>query len=597
MASAAPDLTVRGEAVERVYGNFNERRFVVNRRYQRKLIWTIDEKQEFIDSIIRGFPVPLILLAENANREGNDLEIIDGMQRLDAVVSFIENHYPVHGTYFDLETMAVTKELLDSGKLQQQQPKMDRKLCVDIASYLVPLSIYEFADEQAVDTVFRRINSGGRQLSRQELRAAGATGHFATVVRKLAAKVRGDDSFSDILRLNEMQKISITNKDLGYGIDVDTLFWVANGILSRDNVRKSQDEELIADIVSYMVYDDPVASRIEFLDDYYQEKDGDDTSAKRHADIENFVQKRSSELVVLDFIRVLDQIKIVLARSGETFNQLFFSEKQDNPVPRYFQTVFLALYDLIVVQGLQISDRDAFIDGARNSADHINVQGGGGRWGADNRMKAVEAATGMYQKYFVPATEMDPAKVLWITQLQNLLSQSYTEQSAYDFKQGFFNLAPTPTFDEESFEKILKTLVGIANLGRDRIGYVLVGVAETAETAARIEELFKINALAYENFWITGVDHECQVLGKSADQMFQFVVDRVRSSNISEPLRSYIASNIKPVRYYDKTVYVFETRGMPEPSLYGDDYYVRSGAQLEKLQAADFPQLFKRYQV
>lgn len=72
MASAAPDLIVRGEAVERVYGNFNERRYVVNRRYQRKLIWTIEEKQNFIDSIIKGFPVPLILLAESATREGND---------------------------------------------------------------------------------------------------------------------------------------------------------------------------------------------------------------------------------------------------------------------------------------------------------------------------------------------------------------------------------------------------------------------------------------------------------------------------------------------------------------------------------------------
>ncbi|MGB3320536.1 MAG: DUF262 domain-containing protein [Sphingopyxis granuli] len=595
MASTAPDLTVRGEAVERVYGNFNERRFVVNRRYQRKLIWTIAEKQEFIDSIIQGFPVPLILLAESANREGNDLEIIDGMQRLDAVVSFIENRYPVHGMYFDLETMAVTKELLDSGKIQQQQPKMDRKVCVDIASYLVPLSIYEFADEQAVDTVFRRINSGGRQLSRQELRSAGATGHFATVVRKLAAKVRGDDSFSDILRLNEMQNISITNKDLSYGIDVDNLFWVSNGILSRDNVRKSQDEELIADIVSYMVYDDPVSSRTEFLDDYYQEKDGDDTSAKRHGEIENFVQKRSEDLIVIDFIRVLDQIKIVLAKSGESFNHLFFSDKQDNPVPRYFQTVFLALYDLIVVQGLQIGDRDAFIDGVRNSADHINVQGGGGRWGADNRMKAIEAATGMYQKFFVLATEMDPAKILWITQLQNLLSQSYTEQSAYDFKQGFFNLAHTPAFDEESFEKILKTLVSIANLGRDRVGYVLVGVAENAETAARVEDIFKVKSLPYESFWITGVDHECAALGKNPDQLFQYIVDRVRHSNISEPLRSYIASNIKPVRYFDKTVYVFETKGMPEPSLYENDYYARVGAQIEKLKPADFPQLFKRY--
>lgn len=134
MASAAPDLTVRGEAIERVYGNFVDRRFVVNRRYQRKLIWTIEEKQAFIDSVLRGFPVPLILLAESKNREGNDLEIIDGMQRLDAVVSFIENRYPVAGTYFDLETMAVTKALMDSGKLAQAEPKMDRDKCVGIAS-------------------------------------------------------------------------------------------------------------------------------------------------------------------------------------------------------------------------------------------------------------------------------------------------------------------------------------------------------------------------------------------------------------------------------------------------------------------------------
>jgi uncharacterized protein with ParB-like and HNH nuclease domain len=152
MATAAPDLTVRGEAIERVYGNFSERRYVVNRRYQRKLIWTIEEKQAFIDSILRGFPVPLILLAESTSREGNDLEIIDGMQRLDAIVSFIENRYSVGGQYFDLETMAVTKALMDSAQLAQNDPKMARDKCVRIASYLIPLSIYEFADEDAVDT-------------------------------------------------------------------------------------------------------------------------------------------------------------------------------------------------------------------------------------------------------------------------------------------------------------------------------------------------------------------------------------------------------------------------------------------------------------
>jgi uncharacterized protein with ParB-like and HNH nuclease domain len=39
-------------------------RLVVNRRYQRKLVWSIEEKQAFIDSIVRGFPVPMFLFAE-----------------------------------------------------------------------------------------------------------------------------------------------------------------------------------------------------------------------------------------------------------------------------------------------------------------------------------------------------------------------------------------------------------------------------------------------------------------------------------------------------------------------------------------------------
>ena len=96
----AVDLTVKGEPVERVFGNFVENRFLVNRRYQRKLIWTLDEKRNFIDSLIKGYPVPIILLAENVRREGNALEIIDGMQRLDAIVSFISNKYSVGGGLF-----------------------------------------------------------------------------------------------------------------------------------------------------------------------------------------------------------------------------------------------------------------------------------------------------------------------------------------------------------------------------------------------------------------------------------------------------------------------------------------------------------------
>lgn len=137
------DLTVRSESIQRLYNYYIDERLVVNRRYQRKLVWSIDEKEAFIDSIAKSYPVPMILLAENEIVENNILEIIDGMQRLNAVVSFIENEFSLHGEFFDLETMAETKLKKDSNELVQRKPVLDRKKCAEIVSYVFPTSTYK----------------------------------------------------------------------------------------------------------------------------------------------------------------------------------------------------------------------------------------------------------------------------------------------------------------------------------------------------------------------------------------------------------------------------------------------------------------------
>ncbi len=46
-----------------------------------------------------------------------------------------------------------------------------------------------------------------------------------------------------------MASISITNRELNYGIPVDTIFWVSQGILTKEQVRESRDEELLVDIL------------------------------------------------------------------------------------------------------------------------------------------------------------------------------------------------------------------------------------------------------------------------------------------------------------------------------------------------------------
>jgi hypothetical protein len=590
--SMTQDLTVKGEAIERVYSLYASGRYQVNRRYQRKLIWTLDEKTGFIDSIVRGYPVPIILLAENRQVGNSSLEIIDGMQRLNAIVSFIENDYSVNGEYFDLETMAVTKAAIDSGILVQKTPKLARDICVDIASYQLPFSIYEFAKDENVDDVFRRINSGGRKLSRQELRAAGSTGHFATVVRRIASKIRGDDSSSDILRLNEMKNISITNKDLSYGISVDDVFWVSNGILTKEQVRGSQDEELIADIVAFMVSDPPPSSRSEFMDDFFGPSE-DDASKKRYSDIESAVQKRTTELVVKDFQRVFDELVYIIDLSGKKFNQLLF----DGPVarsPRYFQIVFLSFYQLIVRRKKEPGDKAALIQKMTGSHKSINIPEGG-RWGADQRVDAVNANVGVYESTFIDSTSIDPAVVHWVTQLQNILGQSYTEQSSYDFKQGFLLLDGTHKFDEDSFEKILKTCVGIANIRRDGRGYVLVGVVDKAATAQRVEALYGIAARPYDRFYITGVEHEAKALGKNLDQLFQQITEKIKASPVSDSLKGYLARNLKPIRYFDYTIFIFDVQAQTDPSHYGGAYYERNGAQLDLVQPTDLIRLVRRF--
>ncbi|WP_236743638.1 hypothetical protein [Shigella flexneri] len=42
------------------------------------------------------------------------------MQRLEALMSFIEQRFSLNGKYFNLDAIALTKQLKDSGKLQQK---------------------------------------------------------------------------------------------------------------------------------------------------------------------------------------------------------------------------------------------------------------------------------------------------------------------------------------------------------------------------------------------------------------------------------------------------------------------------------------------
>lgn len=307
------------------------------------------------------------------------------------------------------------------------------------------------------------------------------------------------------------------------------------------------------------------------------------------------IRRRNPDLVDLDYQRTHDTLMLLLAEADITFSALIYPEgNAGNPVPRYFQAVFLAFHDLIVRKGKTLVDRAGAISALTNKGKYILIQEGG-RWGAESRGAAVNSVVGMIQQYFDDDQNPDPAKVHWVTKFQNLLTNSKTEQPAYDFKQGFLELSDAPHFDEESFEKILETCTAIANIQKGHKGYVIVGVCDNNATAVRVQKLFNTTSITFNGFHITGVEHEAISLGKNLDQLFHLITEKIKSSLISEPLKSYINTHLKSVSYYDKTIFVFEVQGQEEPSHYNKKYYERNGTQVVETSIDNYSSLFSRF--
>ncbi len=61
-----------------------EKRLAIRPFFQRRLVWNNDDKEKFIDTILKGFPFPEIFVAEG-KREGRSTRrekmLVDGQQR------------------------------------------------------------------------------------------------------------------------------------------------------------------------------------------------------------------------------------------------------------------------------------------------------------------------------------------------------------------------------------------------------------------------------------------------------------------------------------------------------------------------------------
>lgn len=80
--------------VQQILDLRNNKMLTVNAEYQRGPVWSSAQKKRLIDSVLRSYPIPLIYLhhikRSVAGMQREDLEVIDGQQRINSLYEFRE---------------------------------------------------------------------------------------------------------------------------------------------------------------------------------------------------------------------------------------------------------------------------------------------------------------------------------------------------------------------------------------------------------------------------------------------------------------------------------------------------------------------------
>ncbi|TWT29562.1 Divergent AAA domain protein [Posidoniimonas corsicana] len=592
-------VTPKGLSVQAAYRDYTDGKFVVNRKYQRKLVWTREEKQKLIDSILRGFPIPLILLATETLPDGSkSYEILDGLQRLNAIFEFIENRYGVEGKYFRVEELSRAQQRLENGvfpAIPREFEKLDREACSNLLDYTLAITEFPASDSSAVNEVFGRINAYGRRLSDQEQRQAGVVSEFASLVRTLSAEIRGDVS-RETLDLSEMPSISIEPDEFHdtYGIAADETFWCNQGVLRKSQLREAEDEQFVADLVISILNDEPFAFSGANLDAHYNLLTDEAQQLERSVHHVGADTIKANVLAALNIL--LDLFREHDANPG-CMKRVLNPNAGSNPIKAPFYAVFMAFYELCVEDEKSPGDVDAIVAALTDLQNKLNVARG--QVTAQKRRENIDLTKGLISRYF---DDRRPPSVntgagLGI-QFCNALRRSKVETAAFECKQGVLELHGSRQHNEEVLQDVIQTICAIANLGPDSDGAVFIGVADSQRDASRIHELDEISETKIGARYVVGIDREAKLLDMDVDTYVQRVCQAIATSPLSEPLKSAVMAKVDCIDFRNHSVITIWIPSQKVASTLSDQMYIREGSstvhvdQISKITAVQ--SLFQR---
>lgn len=197
-------------------------------KFQRREVWKTPARSYLIDTLIKGMPVPPIYLrvTQNEAKTRTVRQVIDGQQRLQAVLGFMEDKYP----------LAYSVSPQYGGKRFSELPAEVQN---QIYQYPFICEVFQSISDVEVLEIFARLNTYSLRLNNQELRNGKYFGLF---------------------------------KQTAYGLAYEHLqFWRTNKVFTEHDIARMKEAELTSELMIVIIagQQDKKAS----IDSFYAEFD------------------------------------------------------------------------------------------------------------------------------------------------------------------------------------------------------------------------------------------------------------------------------------------------------------------------------------
>lgn len=248
-------------SVGEIASMYDDGEIILQPDYQRFFRWTNSQKTRFIESLFLGIPIPPIFIYQ---QEDGVWAVIDGLQRLSTILQFMgklrDDHNQDHNvSELSLESTRFLPAL--KGKTFDGASGISSKLKLFFKRAKLDLKIIGHNNDPDTQyELFQRLNTGGTNLSYQEVRNAIILMEDREAFHKMELLSKNED-FINTLPLSQKQLDEKNN-----------LEFIVRYFIYRFNITKELDAKGNEDIKPYLTQEIINILRTEDIDWDYEEE-------------------------------------------------------------------------------------------------------------------------------------------------------------------------------------------------------------------------------------------------------------------------------------------------------------------------------------